>query len=180
MLWIPGRRTHGHLLQKLKLIEKAVPGKARLALQLVGHPREVEKAMAYVFGDVIVCDDAVTAKAVTFGDGIRVRSVTLDGDVYDPSGTLSGGAPPQSSGILVKAQQLQELKRRLKVATNRLNALLQAEERDQGKRAEWKRLVHDVDLADHEVRLLEEQLNGSNATRVCCKRITPCNSCFLT
>jgi structural maintenance of chromosome 2 len=32
------------------------------------------------------------------------RSVTLEGDTFDPSGTLSGGAKAQSSGVLLQLQ----------------------------------------------------------------------------
>jgi structural maintenance of chromosome 2 len=35
-----------------------------------------------------------------------MRSVTLDGDVYDPSGTLSGGSAPSGDGVLVHVQEL--------------------------------------------------------------------------
>ena len=35
-----------------------------------------------------------------------MRSFMLDGDVYDPSGTMSGGAAPSGSGVLVHVQEL--------------------------------------------------------------------------
>ena len=44
------------------------------------------KAIAYVFSDTLICDDAESAKRVTFHREVGVRSVTLQGDVYDPSG----------------------------------------------------------------------------------------------
>jgi structural maintenance of chromosome 2 len=82
---------------------KLAPGKVRLALSLVGYPEDVANAMTFVFGDTLVWDDAESAKLVTFSPQVGgVRSVTLDGDVYDPSGTLSGGSAPSGSGILVK------------------------------------------------------------------------------
>ena len=36
------------------------------------------------------------------------RSVALAGDVFDPSGTLTGGARPKTSSILSKLQELRE------------------------------------------------------------------------
>ena len=76
--------------------------------------------MSYVFSDTLICDDAASAKLVTFSKEVGVKSVTLDGDVYDPSGTLSGGSAPNSSGILVKVQELQEAERRVRKAEERL------------------------------------------------------------
>ncbi|KOB71334.1 Structural maintenance of chromosomes protein [Operophtera brumata] len=49
-------------------------------------------ALAWVFGGTLVCRDLETAKRVCFHPRVRKRCVTLDGDVFDPSGTLSGGA----------------------------------------------------------------------------------------
>lgn len=45
---------------------------------------------------------------VTYHRNVRCRSVTLDGDVVDPEGTLSGGSKPKGGNIL---QELAEIKR---------------------------------------------------------------------
>jgi structural maintenance of chromosome 2 len=98
--------------QKLSSATKLAPGKVRLALSLVGYPKDVATAMTFVFGDTLVCDDAESAKSVTFSPQVGgVRSVTLEGDAYDPSGTLSGGSAPSGSGTLVKVQELLEAER---------------------------------------------------------------------
>ena len=82
--------------QKLTHISQLAADKAHPALSLIGYPHEVACAMAYVFGDTIVCADAQMANVVTFG--AKVCSVTLTGDQYDPSGTLSSGAAPRARG----------------------------------------------------------------------------------
>ena len=43
--------------------------------------------------------DGKTAKDVTFHPDIKMRSVTLEGDVYAPSGTLSGGKRSDTTKI---------------------------------------------------------------------------------
>jgi structural maintenance of chromosome 2 len=65
----------------------------------------VAEAIAFVFNDTLVCDDAASAQAVTFARNVSVRSVTLDGDVHEPSGTMSDGTAPSRSSLLVQAQQ---------------------------------------------------------------------------
>lgn len=62
-----------------------------LALFLIGYESELQKAMEYVFGTTLVCNNMDNAKRVTFDKRIMTRSVTLDGDVFDPQGTLHGG-----------------------------------------------------------------------------------------
>lgn len=155
-------------VQKLAAATKLAPGKVRLALSLVGYPEEVANAMTFVFGNTLICDDAESAKLVTFSPQVGgVRSVTLDGDIYDPSGTLSGGSAPSSSGVLVKVQELLEAERRLGEARGRLEMLEREEERGRVEREKWKKLARELEIKEHEMHLLEEQVGGSNATRVC-------------
>jgi hypothetical protein len=61
------------------------------ALSLIEYNPQIHPAMQWVFGQTFICKDMETAKKVTFHERILKKSVTLDGDVFDPSGTLSGG-----------------------------------------------------------------------------------------
>lgn len=139
--------------------------KVRSALTLVGYDHEVSNAMAYVFGDTLICDDAESAKLVTFSREVGTKSVTLAGDVYDPSGTLSGGAAPSGSGILVRVQDLLDAERKLGEATGRLQELEREEARSRETREKWKKSARELDVKEHEMRLLEEQTIGSNASQ---------------
>lgn len=128
--------------------------------------------MMYVFGDTMICDDAASAKLVTFSPQVGgVRSVTLDGDVYDPSGTLSGGSAPSSSGTLVRVQELLGAEKKVADASRKLEQLETAEERGRDGREKWKKLARELEMKEHEMRLLEEQVGGSNATRVCSRHL---------
>lgn len=124
--------------------------------------------MAYVFGDTLICADAASAKLVTFSREVGgVKSVTLDGDVYDPSGTLSGGAAPSSSGVLVKVQQLLDAERELGEATGTLHTLEQEEARTRTAKEKGRQLVRDLEIKEHEMKLLEQQVGSSNASKAC-------------
>lgn len=57
--------------------------------------------MQYVFGNTLVCDTIEQARNVAFDKKIKMRAVTLDGDVFDPSGTLTGGSRSGASGSKV-------------------------------------------------------------------------------
>jgi structural maintenance of chromosome 2 len=122
--------------------------------------------MAYVFGDTLICADSASAKAVTFNSQIGMKSVTLEGDVYDPSGTLSGGAAPTSSGILTKVQEMNKARENLREAQAELTKLEKENEKSQDVKSKWKELKKAIDLKEHELGLLKEQIGGSNATRV--------------
>ena len=123
--------------------------------------------MAYVFGDTMICDDAASAKLVTFSKELGgVRSVTLDGDVYDPSGTLSGGSAPNSSGVLVKVQELQRAEQRLREANDVLHHLEADANKNAQAREKWRQMNGALELKLHEVTLMQQQVEGSNASRV--------------
>lgn len=123
--------------------------------------------MSFVFGDTLICDDVASAKLVTFSPLVGgVRSVTLAGDVYDPSGTLSGGSAPSGNGTLVKVQELLEAERRVGEARVKVEGLEKAEAGGREGREVWKRLSRELEIKEHQMRLLEEQVMGSNAARV--------------
>lgn len=50
---------------------------------------------------------------VTFHEQIKCKTVTLEGDVFDPSGTLTGGSRPSSTPILAMLQELNTKRARL-------------------------------------------------------------------
>lgn len=149
--------------QTIATAQRIAPGKVDLALSLVGYDHEVSAAMEYVFGNTLVCEDAETAKRVTFDPNVRMRSITFQGDAYDPSGTLSGGSAPNSSGVLVTMQKLNELNRQLREAESSLRELQAQIAREKSKLDQARRIKQELDLKSHEIKLAEEQI-GSNSS----------------
>uniref|UniRef100_A0AAG5DIY0 Structural maintenance of chromosomes protein n=1 Tax=Anopheles atroparvus TaxID=41427 RepID=A0AAG5DIY0_ANOAO len=105
------------------------PAKVRCAVRLVGEENvapalscisydpEMDKAMRFVFGHTFIVKDLDVANKVTYNADIRVRCVTLDGDVVDPGGTLSGGARLKGNAVLLEVAEI-----------NKIQALLQQKE----------------------------------------------------
>lgn len=152
--------------KKLQNANHLAPGKVRPALSLVGYPDEVAEAIAFVFNDTLICDDAQSAQAVTYARNVGVRSVTVDGDVYEPGGTMSGGAAPSGSGVLVRAQELRAAEERVAQARETLEALEREEAAARPGRDAWRARMRELQIKEHELRLLEEQIGSSNAARV--------------
>jgi len=152
--------------QCIATAQKIAPGKVDLALSLVGYDDEVSAAMEYVFGNTLICADADTAKRVTFDPNVRMRSITLEGDAYDPSGTLSGGSSPQSSGMLVTLQKLNELTRQLKEAETSLRELQSRISREKSKLDQARKIKQGLDLKAHEIKLAEEQISGNSSSSI--------------
>ena len=57
---------------------------ASLAVDLLAFSPEVKDAMLHVFCSTLVCEDKTSARTVC--ERLKVKTVTLDGDLFDPSG----------------------------------------------------------------------------------------------
>ncbi|KAF8308761.1 condensin complex subunit SMC2 [Clavulina sp. PMI_390] len=152
--------------EKLNAAAKVAPNKAHHALSLVGYPEEVTRAMAYVFGDSIICRDPESAKAVTFNKAIGVKTVTVQGDVYDPSGTMSGGSAPSGNGVLLRVQELNRVQAKLAEAKASIRNFEDPSAPEAKARSQWSTLKRELEIKQHELALLEEQVEGSNASRI--------------
>ncbi|UKZ73959.1 hypothetical protein TrVFT333_001613 [Trichoderma virens FT-333] len=152
--------------QTIATAQRLAPGKVDLALSLVGYDDEVASAMEYVFGNTLICADAETAKKVTFDPNVRMRSITLEGDSYDPSGTLSGGSSPNSSGVLVTLQKLNTLTRQLHEAETQLKDIQVMIAREKSKLDQARRIQQDLDLKKHEIKLAEDQISGNSSSSI--------------
>lgn len=151
---------------KIGAAQKLAPGKVDLALSLVGYEDEVSAAMEYVFGSTLVCEDAETAKRVTFDPAVRMKSVTVEGDVYDPSGTLSGGSSPNSSGVLVTLGKLNILTKELNALEYELSELQASMSKEKKKMDSARKAKQELDLKSHEIKLTQDQIGGNSSSSV--------------
>jgi structural maintenance of chromosome 2 len=153
-------------LERAGVLAARLNGTAQLAVELVGFAEDVRAAMEYVFGTTIVCDSLATAKAVAFDKGVRARTVTLEGDSFEPQGTLTGGSTAQLGVVLAKLRELQEvtlqvgaLQERLRAVTAQLSAAAAA-----GK--QHAKLQQQLPLAEEQAAILGAQLGASSAAQL--------------
>ncbi|KAK5721938.1 Structural maintenance of chromosomes protein 2 [Elasticomyces elasticus] len=151
---------------KVEAAQRLAPGKVHLALTLVGYEYEVEKAMEFVFGNTLIAADAAVAKKVTFDPSVRLKSVTLEGDVYDPSGTLSGGSAATGSGVLLTLQKLNAITAELEVEEEKLSVLERNMAKEGEKLRAARQIKQELDLKSHEIRLAEEQIASNSSSSI--------------
>jgi structural maintenance of chromosome 2 len=96
--FIPLNKINGHVVdantfEKAKRVANKIArgGGVWRAYDLVKFDQELDPAMRWLLGTQLVCENMDIAKAVAYDKQIMRRCVTLEGDVFDPSGTLSGG-----------------------------------------------------------------------------------------
>ncbi|KAI8973317.1 hypothetical protein BDF20DRAFT_824084 [Mycotypha africana] len=160
---IQGQKIPDEVLAKA---EQIAPGKVSLALSLLGYDDEVYRAMEWIFGTTFICKDAQAAKDVTFNKNIRMKSVTLDGDIYDPSGTLSGGSKPNSAGILLKVQELNEVSNEIKRHTKIVESLEEELQSSQKLISQYNQIKQRLDLQSHELKLLQQRMDNSTYSQL--------------
>ncbi|CAL8085544.1 unnamed protein product [Calicophoron daubneyi] len=152
----------------VKLAENLVGAdKVATALSLVDYPPFLQPAMEYAFGNVLVCPDLDTARRVAFHPGIERRTVTLEGDVFDPQGTLSGGSrSPPSDSLLARIAKWRELEAaavRDEEAVTRGEANLKAA----AVRAQQiAQLREALENARHKLNILETQIRQTDKHRL--------------
>jgi structural maintenance of chromosome 2 len=64
--------------------------------------------------------DAATAKKLAFSREVNARCVTLDGDDFNPSGTLTGGSRNKGGSLLAKLHELTAAEAQLAEASTAL------------------------------------------------------------
>ncbi|MBU8877801.1 chromosome segregation protein SMC [Bacillus sp. FJAT-29790] len=84
------------------------------AAKLIRFDAKYKETMSNLLGNVIITKDLKGANEMAKLLQYRVRLVTLDGDVVNPGGSMTGGALKQkSSSILSRKGELEELKARI-------------------------------------------------------------------
>lgn len=73
--------------EEAKKISKT-PGAHGLAIDLVTYDSKFKPVFKFVFGGTVVVDNVETARKIGIG---RARMATIDGDIIEPSGAMTGG-----------------------------------------------------------------------------------------
>ena len=153
------------------------PGVIGIAEELIDYDLKYETAMRHLLGNTLVIEDLDAAIALTRRFRPTARLVTLDGEVINTSGAITGGQTSQKqSGLLSRARDLEALEDEIGQLTQRSNQKdqkrkayaakivnLQRKRQDltaqwQDKRVEKASLTKDMEQANLQVTKLEQQL----------------------
>ena len=90
---------------------KKLPGVVGFADELVSCKPEVEKVFKFLLGRVLIAENMDAALAAARKSGFRLRAaVTLQGDVVNVGGSLTGGSRQQKeAGFLSRTREIEEL-----------------------------------------------------------------------
>lgn len=138
----------------------------RSALSLIDFPEEIRPAMAWIFGQIFICKDMETAKRIAFHEKIMKKCVTIEGDIFDPAGTLSGGAPSKTGSVLLKMEELRETRNLLKRKEQHLAEVERTLIIVQKGEREYASLKERFDLHKYEVDMVRQRLQQTTHHKI--------------
>ena len=172
--FVPLNRISSNVIPKNRIEsarrELGDPNSIFLAKDLVKYNgSKYETLMNYVFGSTIICANSTIAQRVAFDEklGLNAMAITLDGDVYNPAGILSGGdrgggnRGPTLLEIVAEMNQLEENIREYNSSNNRQE--LTKLERDY---VQYQNLQQQIDSLTNEMKLMELKLAQNDEHRL--------------
>ena len=88
------------------------PGFVGIAYELVKFDKKYEQVFANLLGRTVVAERLSDAVRMSKANGNRLRIVTLDGQLINAGGSMTGGSTAKDAGIISRANELEKLKRK--------------------------------------------------------------------
>ena len=106
--FLPVSSVKGRLLDNINQISKC-SGYIGIASELVSYDKKYDGIIKSLLGRVVVVDGIDNAIAMSRQFGYKFRAVTLEGDILNAGGSMSGGSINKQSGFLSRATEIKEL-----------------------------------------------------------------------
>ena len=149
----PLSAVRGNELTERELL--TAPGVIGLASRLISCEARYEGVVKSLLGRVVVAEDLDRAIAASRQSRVRAKIVTLDGQVLNAAGSMTGGSAARSVGMLSRTNELERLQRRQRELTEEDRAL--AEKLSQAER-EKAAADYDSETAEGDLRRAQDEL----------------------
>ncbi len=106
--FLPVSSVRGRELENIREIS-SFDGFIGIASSLVKYDKRYDGIMKNLLGRVVVASDIENAIAMSRKFGYRFRVVTLEGDILNAGGSMSGGSVNKQSGFLSRAAEIKTL-----------------------------------------------------------------------
>jgi len=134
---------------------KGTAGYIGIAADLVECDMKYREIIRSMLGRIAVTDNIDTAVEISRRYGYKFRIVTLEGDVINAGGSLSGGTASKNSGFLSRTNDIKMLADELVVIYNNIKALKEEHEKNN---AELASLNDQTEIYQPMVREYEDDL----------------------
>ena len=108
--FLPISSVHGKKIDKVKKVN----GIVGIASDLISYNKKYEGIILNLLGRTVIVENMDNAIALAKTNNYTFRIVTLEGDVINPSGAISGGSVQQKTvNILGRSREIEELKQKI-------------------------------------------------------------------
>jgi len=147
-------------------------GYVAVASELVGCDKKYNEVIGSLLGRTVVVEDMDCAISIAQKYSHKLKIVTLDGQVVNPGGSMTGGSRTQNAGILSRASEIEKLNTQvikltgefdeMQVSYKELLADLSACRADlAGTQADLTRAQEDVIRREGELKLIVDKLEDT-------------------
>ncbi len=126
-----------------------------LASDLIHYDSKYEGIMLNLLGRTVIAEDIDYALQIAKRFSNRFKIVTLDGQVLNPGGSMTGGSAASGSGMLSRANEIDRLRKELSDSEEKL-AALQTQLTDLTQKHE--KVTYEIEVLQGELRLHEDNI----------------------
>ncbi len=120
--FLPVSAVKGRMLDDVNRIRNSA-GYIGIACELVNYDKHYDGIIKSLLGRVVVVDNIDNAIAMSKSFGYKFKVVTLEGDILNAGGSMSGGSVNKQSGLMSRAAEIRELTTEISELTNKLRSL---------------------------------------------------------
>ena len=122
---IPNNKIQSKTIDQniLKLVHELAGNEAQLAINLIKFDSQYYPTMQFIFGNTLICNTSEIAKKLAYHPNIRTKCVNLEGDIYDPSGSLTGGSNIRQDSILMRVQEYNYFQEKIKALKSKIKEI---------------------------------------------------------
>ncbi len=131
-------------------------GAIGIASELVDTASEYETLSEYLLGNILVADNIDNALRIAGKFRHQLRIVTLDGELLSPGGALSGGAYKNSSKLMGRVREINELEQ--SVETSR-REILEIRDKVSAQDKLIKEKAQEIDKLNEELKAISNERN---------------------
>ena len=157
---IKGRSVNSNDLNKIQ----SMPGFIGVMVDLVDFDSQYQQIMANLMGNVIVADNLDNARAIAKALYSRYRIVTLESDVINAGGSMTGGATKRNNnaGLLSRKTDIDHLSQEIKTLTATVTNLQEEMHQASQVSEEMVKDLETIKSQGDEARFSERTLIESN------------------
>ena len=150
--FLPITSVKGKKLDKIKGNEKGCIG---VASDLIKFDKKYEQIILNLLGRTVVVDNMDTAIKVAKQNGYSFRIITVEGDVINPSGAITGGSVSKKTvNILGRGKEIEKLEKDINEIKNKVKEL-------QNEKKDYESSIEDI---LEEATSLEKELQEIDIT----------------